>query len=321
MAVKKIIAVMGATGGQGGGLARAILNDPTGKFSLRVLTRNADSDRAKALARLGANVTVADADNPETLKPAFKDAFGAFCLTNFWEHFSPERELAQARAMAMAVKQAGLEHVIWSTLEDTRRWVPLADNRMPTLMGKYKVPHFDAKGEANRLFSELGVPTTFMLTSFYWDNFINFGLHPTRAKDTLVIKLPMADKELPGIAVEDIGRCAFALFKRSPEFVGRTVGIAGEHLTGTAIAAQMSEALRQEVKYEDVSPEVYRALPLTGAHELANMFQFKRDFQDVFCGARSVEFSRTLNPKLQTFCEWLAENKTRIPVEERGSNG
>jgi uncharacterized protein YbjT (DUF2867 family) len=321
MADKKIIAVMGATGAQGGGLARAILSDHTSEFSVRVLTRNPDSDRARALAERGAAVTVADADIPQTLKPAFEGAFGAFCLTNFWEHFSPERELAQAEAMSTAAREAGLRHVIWSTLEDTRRWVPLADDRMPTLMGKYKVPHFDAKGEANRLFTERGVPTTFMLTSFYWDNFIHFGLHPTRSHDgTLTIALPMGDKKLPGIAVEDIGRCAYALFKKGREFVGRTIGIAGEHLTGSAMASQMSEALGQEVRYEDVSPEVYRTFPLSGAAELANMFQFKRDFQDVFCGARSVEGSRALNLSLKTFRQWLAENKDCIPLD-RGSLG
>jgi uncharacterized protein YbjT (DUF2867 family) len=316
MAVKKIIAVMGATGAQGGGLARAILGDHASEFSLRVLTRNPNSDRARALAQRGAAVTVADADIPETLKPAFEGAFGAFCLTNFWEHFSPERELAQAEAMSTAAREAGLRHVIWSTLEDTRRWIPLADDQMPTLMGKYKVPHFDAKGEANRLFTERGVPTTFMLTSFYWDNFIHFGLHPTRGQDgTLTIVFPMGDKKLPGIAVEDIGRCAFALFKAGREFVGRTIGLAGEHLTGSAMASQMSEVLGREVRYEDVSPEVYRTLPLTGAPELANMFQFKRDFQDVFCSARSVEVSRALNPSLQTFGQWLAANQHCIPLE------
>ena len=321
MADKKIIAVMGATGAQGGGLARAILGDDAGEFSLRVLTRNPNSDRARALAQRGAAVTVADADIPQTLKPAFEGAFGAFCLTNFWEHFSPERELAQAEAMATAAREAGLRHVIWSTLEDTRRWVPLGDDRMPTLMRKYKVPHFDAKGEANRLFTERGVPTTFMLTSFYWDNFIHFGLHPTRSQDgTLTIALPMGDKKLPGIAVEDIGRCAYALFKKGREFVGRTIGIAGEHLTVSAMASQMSEALGQEVRYEDVSPQVYRTLPLSGAAELANMFQFKRDFQDVFCGARSVEVSRALNLPLKTFRQWLAENQGCIPLD-RGSLG
>ena len=89
-------------------------------------------------------------------------------MTFYWAHFSPEKELAEARAMAEAAKHAGVKHVIWSTLEDTRKWIPLSDNRMPTLMGKYKVPHMDAKGEADAVFTELGVPTTFLLTSFYW---------------------------------------------------------------------------------------------------------------------------------------------------------
>src|ERR1039458_1485816 len=135
--------------------------------------------------------------------------------------------------MAGAAKAAGLDHVIWSTLEDTRRWVPLGDNRMPTLMGKYKVPHFDAKGEANALFSAAGVPVTFLLTSFYWDNFIHFGMGPQKGPDgRLAITFPMRDKKLPGIAAEDIGKCAYGIFKRGGEFIGKTVGISGEQLTG-----------------------------------------------------------------------------------------
>ena len=137
--------------------------------------------------------------------------------------------------MARAAKAAGVQHVIWSTLEDTRKWVPLSDDRMPTLQGKYKVPHFDAKGESNRFFTEAGVPTTFLLTSFYWDNLIYFGMGPKKGPDgKLAFTLPMGDKKLPGIAAEDIGRCAYGIFKRGPEFIGKTVGIAGEHLTGAA---------------------------------------------------------------------------------------
>ena len=152
MSDKKIIAVVGATGAQGGGLVRAILNDPSSGFSVRALTRKTDSDKAKELKTQGAEVVAADLDDVESLKKAFSGAYGAFLLTNFWEHFSPEKELEQAKNMAQAAKQAGVQHVIWSTLEDTRRWVPLSDNRMPTLQGKYKVPHFDAKGEADELF-------------------------------------------------------------------------------------------------------------------------------------------------------------------------
>ncbi len=173
MSSKKIITIFGATGGQGGGLAQAILNDPDREFAVRAITRNPDSDSAKALAALGAETVRADIDDPESLNKAFEGAYGAYCVTFFWDHFSPEKELAQAKSMATAAREMGLKHVIWSTLEDTRTYVPLSDNRMPTLQGKYKVPHFDAKGEANKFFTEAGVPTTFMLTSFYWDNFLN----------------------------------------------------------------------------------------------------------------------------------------------------
>ena len=304
MAEQKIIAVVGATGAQGGGLVRAILSDVNSGFSARALTRNPSSDKATELARLGADVVAADLDEIESLKRAFEGVYGAFCVTNFWEHFSPEKELAQATNMARAAKEAGLEHVIWSTLEDTRQWGPLSDNRMPTLTGKYKVPHFDAKGEANHSFTKMGVPTTFLLTSFYWDNFIHFGMGPKRGPDgMLAIKLSMGDKKLPGIAAGDIGKCTYGIFQRGHELIGKTIGVAGEHLTGAEMAAAFTRALGEEVRYNDVSADV------------RNEFQFERDFNEIYCGARKVEIARGLNPTLQTFDEWLVRNKSRIPLE------
>src|SRR5437867_4803600 len=312
----KILAVVGATGAQGGGLVRAILSDKSGGFAMRTLTRDPKSDKAKALAKLGAEVVVADVNDVESLKRAFAGAYGAFCVTFFWEHLSPEKEFNHAKPMAQAAKQAGLIHVIWFTLEDTRRWVPLSDTRMPTLMGKYKVPHFDSKGEADRVFKELGLPTTFLLTSFYWDNLIHFGMGPKKGQDgELALTLPMGDKKLPGIAAEDIGKCALGIFKKGKEYIGKTVGIAGEHLTGAQMAAALTKALGREVHYNDVPPEAYRKFGFPGAEDLGNMFQFKCDFEQVFCGARRLDVSRALNPELQTFDAWLAKNKSRIPLE------
>ena len=315
MSERKIIAVIGATGAQGGGLVRAILADKGGSFSVRAITRNPNSEKAQALRAAGAEVVAADADKPETLGKAFAGAHGAFLVTNFWEHFSPERELTQARNMAQAAKAANVQHVVWSTLEDTRKWVPLEDDRMPTLMGKYKVPHFDAKGEADQIFRDLGIPTTILLTSFYWDNLIYFGAGPQRGPDgTLAITFPMGDKKLPGIAAEDIGKAAYGIFKRGREFINKTVAIAGEHLTGAEMARALTRALGQEVRYNDVPPEVYRSLGFPGADDLGNMFQFKRDFNEYFCGARDLKFSRSLNSELQTFEQWLAKHKGEIPL-------
>src|SRR5512143_1478803 len=314
---RKIIAVVGATGAQGGGLCRAILKEVGGGYGVRALTRNAGSGKAEELRKLGAEVVEVDIDDAESLKRAFRGAHGAYCVTFFWEHFSPERELAEAKNMADAAKHAGVRHVIWSTLEDTRKRVPLDDPRMPTLMGKYKVPHLDAKGEANRFFSESGLPTTFLLTSFYWENLIHFGMGPKRGEDgILYFTLPMGDKKLPGIASGDIGKCAYAIFRKGGEFIGRTVGIAGGHLTGVQMAAALAKALGEEVRYNSVSPETYRGFGFPGAEDLGNMFQFKRDFESDFCGARSLRFSRELNPSMRTFEEWLAEHGDRIPIEK-----
>jgi len=315
MPSKKIIAVAGATGSQGGGLVRAICSDSSGEYAARALTRDANSEKAKALARLGAEVVEANVDDLESLKRAFDGAYGAFCVTFFWDHFSPDKETAQARSLAQAAKDAGVEHVIWSTLEDTRKWVPLDDNRMPTLQGKYKVPHLDSKAEADEDFKKL--PSTLLLTSFYYDNLINFGMGPKRDADArLSFTLPMAGKKMAIIAAEDIGKCSFGILKRR-DLIGKTVGVAGDHLTGAEMAAALGDAIGEEVRYNYVPPEIYRTLGFPGAEDLGNMFQFFRDFSDEFCAARSIEFSRSVNPELQSFRDWLSQNVSRIPIEQR----
>lgn len=312
---KKIIAVVGATGAQGGGLVRSILADPGGEFAARAITRDPDSPKARALAAAGAEVVAADLSDPAAVARAFAGAYGAYCVTFFWNHFSPDQERAEAHAMADAAKQAGLQHVVWSTLEDTRRWVPLDDNRMPTLMGKYKVPHFDVKGEADDYFRATGVPVTCLLTSFYWDNLIYFGMGPKAGPDgKLYFALPMGDRALPGIAAEDIGRCAHGVFKQGVAFAGRTVGIAGEHLTGAQMAAGLTRALGREVTYQAVPFDVFRGLGFPGAEDLGNMFQFNHDFATDFRASRSVEFSRSINPQLQNFSQWLATHAREIPI-------
>jgi uncharacterized protein YbjT (DUF2867 family) len=316
MANKKTIAVMGATGAQGGGLAHAILADRQGGFSVRAITRDAGSEKARELAALGAEVVAADLDDPPSVARAFEGAYGAYLVTFFWAHFSPEKERTQARHMAQAAKSAGIAHLIWSTLEDTRQWVPLSDGRMPTLMNEYKVPHYDAKGESDRYFTELGLPTTFLLTSFYWDNLIHFGMGPKRdSAGRLVFTLPTGDRKLPGIAAEDIGKCAYGIFREGSGCIGRRVGIAGEHLTGAQMASELAAALGEEVHYNAVTPEAYRRFDFPGAEDLGNMFQFKRDFEEYYCGARDPEVARALNPSLMNFRQWLARWKDRIPLE------
>ena len=313
---KKLITVFGATGAQGGGLVRAILADKTSEFAVRAVTRNANSEKAKALEELGAEVVVADIDDSDSIAKALKGSYGAYFVTFFWEHFSAEKEKQEVINFINEAKKANLKHVIWSTLEDTRNWIPLDDDRMPTLHGKYKVPHFDGKGEADQLFLDAGLPVTLLRTSFYWDNFIYFGMGPKKADDgNYYFAFPMDDKKLAGIAAEDIGKCAYGIFKIGNSVIGKTIGIAGDKLSGYEMAEKFSKTLGKNVIFNNVTPEAYRNFGFPGADDLGNMFQFKRDFNKDFNAQRDTKYSLELNPELQSFDKWLTVNKSIIPLD------
>jgi uncharacterized protein YbjT (DUF2867 family) len=313
MADKKVIAVTGATGAQGGGLARAILADPTGGFAVRAITRDPGKDAAKALAASGAEVVRADIDDLESVKRAFAGAYGAFCVTNFWEHLSGEKEKAQAKNLADAAKAAGVQHAIWSTLEDTRELMPPGDTRMPMLQKKYRVPHFDAKAEADAYFN--GVPVTYLITSFYWDNLYAFGLGPKKADDGVYRwAFPMGDKRLAGIAADDIGAVAYGIFKAGRQYIGKNVGITGENLTVRQMSEKLSKALGIRVEYTAVDADAYRGFGFPGADELGNMFQVYRDFEKEVLAVRSADLARSLNPSLKNFDQWLEKYKGRLQL-------
>ncbi|GAA1668993.1 NmrA/HSCARG family protein [Fodinicola feengrottensis] len=305
MAGDRVVAVVGATGKQGGGLVRAIAADTAGGFVARALTRDGKSEAARQLADLGVEVVEADLDEPASIEAAFAGAYGAYCVTFPSAGFGPEKEIEHARTMADAAHGNGLAHVIWSTLEDTRDFVSLDDERMPTLLGKYKVPPFDVKGEADAVFAE--VPTTFLRTTFYWENMFFPVLGPKRDTDgTLTLTLPLGGAKLAGIAAQDIGRCAYAILRR-PELIGETVSITGENLTGTQMAAALTAAPGESVRFKDIAPADFRGL-FPGADAIGNMFQFYQDFEDTCIGARDRQVVLRLHPGLLGFADWLVLN-------------
>lgn len=315
MAEKKIITVFGATGAQGGGLARAILSDPNSEFSVRAVTRDPASPKAQELAALGAEVVAGDVDDKQSIINALQGAYGAFFVTFFWNHFSAETESKQARMMAEAAKETGIKHAIWSTLEDTRLQIPLESDQMPTLQGKYKVPHFDEKGAADKFFAEQNVPTTYLLASFYWENFIYFGAGPAKGPDgKLYLTFPLDNAKMAGIASEDIGKCAYGIFKQGSTLIGKRVGIAGGYYSGQQMADGIAKATGKEIIYNAVTPDTYRGFGFPGADDLGNMFQYYRDFEKEVNGVRDVSISKALNPDLQDFDTWLQHNAQRIPL-------
>jgi hypothetical protein len=154
MSNKEVITVIGATGAQGGGLCAAILNDPQGGFACRAITRDPGKDKARALAAKGADVVAADLDDVERLTQAFRGAHGAYCVTNFWQHFSAEKEHQQAKNLAEAADAAGVMHVIWSTLEDT---------------GKLPITYHAADADAYRAFGFPGADEIGNMCQMYRD--------------------------------------------------------------------------------------------------------------------------------------------------------
>ncbi len=188
----------------------------------------------------------------------------------------------------------------------------MSDARVPVLQGRYTVPHFDAKAEADAFFRDAGVPTTYLRTTFYWEGFTQ-GSGPQRGEDgRLVLTLPMGEAMLSGIAAEDIGRTAYGVFAAGDEYVGKTVSIAGEHLTGAQYAAAFADALGEPVDYRPLTPDQFRSLGVPAGDEFGNMFQFYAEGEHDFVAARDLDLVRTLNPRLRTFRNWLAEHVEAI---------
>ena len=186
---------------------------------------------------------------------------------------------------------------------------------MPTLQGKYKVPHFDAKGGADHVFTEPACRRRSSTRRSTGRTSSTSAWARSAARTaSCAITLPIGNAKLPGIAAEDIGKAAYGIFKAGDEYIGKTVGIAGEHLSGAEMAAAFTKALGEEVSYNEVSPEIYRGFGFPGADDLGNMFQYKRDFEDHYRGRATSTRSRALNPQLQTFEQWLGENIGRIPI-------
>ncbi|CAM5702459.1 MULTISPECIES: NmrA/HSCARG family protein [Streptomyces] len=315
MGTRKVIGVAGATGAQGGGVVRSILADPDTRFTVRALTRNPDSPAARRLAALGAEVVRADFHDEPTVHAALDGAYGAFLVTDFWAHGSAAKETEQIRVLARAAAATGLRHVIWSTLDDTRELLPLDDDRMPVLQGGYNVPHFDAKGAGNRLFTQAGVPTTFLSTTSYYQGFLG-PLAPRRDEEGVpTVTMPFEDGRLLALVdAADIGRTAHALLEGGERFVGETVCLAGDHLTGAQYAEKLGAALGVPVRFRSVPYDAFRSLGTPAAREIGNMFQYYGDFDREFTTARDLGRLRAINPALRSFGDWLAENAAKIEV-------
>jgi len=299
---KKVITVVGATGNQGGGLVRALLQDTN--FTIRAITRDVNSQSATELKLMGVEVVRADLDDIRSLENAFTGADGAFLVTNYWESMNVKREQTQLQNLLDAIKSTGVGHVVYSSLDDTREFLKNNPD-IPTLTGNMKVPHFDSKGAFNKKFIN-EVSATVLLTTFYYENFISFGMGPKMNKTTgkYQIALNMGKAVMPMIAVNDIGRAACEIFKNKDRFLGKTVGIAGSFLTLDDTAKVFSDVLEIDCEYNELTRDEYAGLGFPGAEDLANMFAFYAS-----CEKEFVDSRRSNIIQFESFRDWVFSHK------------
>lgn len=265
------VAVLGATGQQGGAVVDALLKKG---MSVVAVTRNPDSEKGKALAAKD-NTTVrkADLDDVDSLVAAFEGCDGAFVLANFWETMSAAKEMVQYKNAADALKKTPtIEHVVFSTLEEstlpsTKDFKTLEEHET----GDMKVPHFDGKARAKAYFE--GLPTTFLITSCYFENFTTFFSFTKGEDGNYTYTLPIGKVNVPWTILQDVGLLVAAVYTK-PELIGKTVGQASFFATGDEIAEIFSKATGKTIKYNCVPWETFASFGFPGADELAQMFEF-----------------------------------------------
>ena len=296
--MSKVFTVFGATGQQGGAVARALLAKG---HKVRAVTRNPDNVKAKELQAQGAEIVqVKNMDDAASLEKAIKGAYGVFLVTNYWRLFGEnqetayDREVSQGKAVGDVCKKLGVEHIVFSGLELVK-----------DIIGK-PCPHFDGKGVIENYFDEIGLPHTSTRYAGYFENFI---IYPPQKNDdgTYTMTWPMKGA-VDGVGVEDAGLAVAAIFDNPGEYIGKKVGFSGDKLTFGEYAAIISKVTGKTLKYNEVSYDIFAKLPFPGGGDMAAMFKF----YDIGNPDRSIEKTRKLNPATLTFQQWAEKNKDKL---------
>lgn len=296
---RPVAVVIGATGAQGGSVARALLAN--GGYAVRAITRRPQSPAAQALRDAGAYVLPGDLSEKATLHDLMAGARAVFGVTNFWEHFAGE--YVQGRNLIeVLANSTTLEHLVFSTQPFVLR----------ATAGLLSVPQFDIKAQLEHEARDLGLPATFVHLSFYYENFQR--LYPAHeAHDgARVFTYPQGDAPLAAVSVDELGGVVSGILARRREYLGRTVAIAGDEQPMAAYAQSMTDALGRTFRFEDISARDFSALGFPGSEEVAAMFDYYKRFAPTRRNA--IAECRALAGGMKTFAQWLAQ---RAPV--RGS--
>lgn len=275
-----MIAVVGATGLQGGATVRALLR---ANAPVRALVRRTDSDAARALAELGADLVAADLDDPEGLRAAFAGVDGVFAMTTPGYEQRIDLEVTHGHTIADAAAAAGVPHVIYSSVGGAERHTG--------------IPHFESKRDIEEYLVARGLSTTFIRPVFFMDNFAQF-MTPALQDGALVVRIPLPPGiPLQMIAVEDIGEVAAAAALDPGRVAGGSMEIAGDELTGEQLAEAYQHRYGVPARYEPLPIEV-----LGDDADQRAMFEW---FAHLPAFQADFAATKALAPRTKTFEQWL----------------
>lgn len=298
---EKLIVVFGATGLQGGSVARA-LHAAEG-YKVRAVTRNPDGDKAKTLAEAGVEVVQADLDDTESLKKAVDGAYGVFGVTpaGFTEE-ARDKEIQRGKNIVDVSKECGVKHLIYSGLDDVQEAI-----------GK-RCTVFDSKTAVEKHLKEQDMPFTIVYLPFYHEILVrqtSEGLPPfiMKVEDNYVLAFAVGDSDLYVMCVEDVGICIKNILGDLDEYKGKTLPLAAEKIKSAEMASIMAKHLEEKVVASGMSPEdLAKREDIESAAELAVMMEFcchEKCFRD-------IDLTRKLNPDIITFETWVENNKDEI---------
>eukprot|EP01027_Heterolobosea_sp_BB2_P025318 GEZU01038851.1.p1 GENE.GEZU01038851.1~~GEZU01038851.1.p1 ORF type:complete len:289 (-),score=117.09 GEZU01038851.1:217-1083(-) len=279
MSEKKTIVVLGATGSQGGAVARALLR--TNKFHVKAVTRDPTKPAAEELRKLGAEVVKGDMNDKQRLVEIFRGAWGVFSVQQFWELLSKEKEIEQGCRVIDAAKESGVQFFLYSSVEGAER--------------NSGIPHFDSKGEIEKYLQQQSKLTYAVLRPvFFMDNFTTSMWKEIQSGNVTVPMPP--DRALQMVAVEDIGNFAALMFSNPEKYKGKAVPLAGDEITFPKAMQIISKYLGKEVKF--TSQDVQEAMKYSKEWGLMFKWFIERGYQ------ANINALRAEFPQLMDFDQW-----------------
>ncbi len=282
MATRRTILVTGATGQQGGAVARSLLGKGQ---NVRVMTRR--PDKAQELQRMGAEVVRGDFDDLESVRQALRGVQGVFIVSTFAEK-GVEAESEQGKVMVRECRKAGIPHVVYTS-------VCAAEKRTG-------IPHFESKAQVERAIDEIGQPATILRPVWFMENFEAPWLRPSIEQGVLRTPL-LSERKLQMVALADIGEFASEAFVRPNDFIGKKIDLAGDALTLPEVVARISKALNRPVRYEVIPDD--KAEPAVGPDFAAMYRWFNREGYKVDIEA----LRKTYRIPLTSFDRYLSRSR------------